>query len=236
MPNVHIGNMVRDELERQGKTVTWLAEQLNMQRPNCYRLLRSQSMNTDMLRLLSILLEHNFFAECVNGHTSLEEPIEATTGVGIMEEFERKVLNKRMEIIEEDDCFKRYYFFYEYGFVECYASADSSLISISVRCIDELPFTPDLYAAALHICNWFNRDDETLHHYIVSYDEKKGKIYFDIKYCSYGYSTIQMIESDIADLFYRVGWVQKSVEHLREQVQQDGSFSLESYLYQKLKK
>ena len=52
MPSVHIGNMVRAELERQGKSVAWLAEQLNMQRPNCYRLLRAQSIPTDQLRTL----------------------------------------------------------------------------------------------------------------------------------------------------------------------------------------
>lgn len=58
----HIGSIIRAELSRQGRSVAWLAKQLNIQRPNCYRILRAGSIHTDMLMSISITLNHDFFA------------------------------------------------------------------------------------------------------------------------------------------------------------------------------
>ena len=62
IPN--IGSLIRTELVRQNHTVTWLAQSLNIKRPNCYRLLRASSIHTDTLYRVSIALRHDFFAEC----------------------------------------------------------------------------------------------------------------------------------------------------------------------------
>lgn len=62
-PSIHAGLLVRAELTRQRRTVTWLASQLAMQRPNCYRILHSPSMHTDLLWRISVILEHDFFAD-----------------------------------------------------------------------------------------------------------------------------------------------------------------------------
>lgn len=64
MTPMHIGLLVRAELTRQHKTVTWLANQLSIQRTNCYRILRAQSIHTSLVEQLSIAMRHDFFADC----------------------------------------------------------------------------------------------------------------------------------------------------------------------------
>ena len=61
---IHIGSLVRVELFRQHQTVTWLAEQLGIERTNCYRFLRAQSLHTDQLARISVAMQHDFFADC----------------------------------------------------------------------------------------------------------------------------------------------------------------------------
>ncbi len=63
-PNlIHIGSVVLAELQKQHRTVTWLAQQLGLQRPNCYRLLHASSLHTDTLLQLSLVLHRDFFRE-----------------------------------------------------------------------------------------------------------------------------------------------------------------------------
>ena len=61
---IHVGSLVRAELSRQQKSVTWLASQLGIQRANCYRILNAPSVHTAMLERLSIALHYDLFAEC----------------------------------------------------------------------------------------------------------------------------------------------------------------------------
>lgn len=64
MPPIHIGSLIRVELSRQNQTVIWLAGQLGIERTNCYRFLRAQSLHTDQLARISIAMKHDFFADC----------------------------------------------------------------------------------------------------------------------------------------------------------------------------
>lgn len=61
--NLHIGALIRAELTRQGRTVQSLSDALCIHRPNCYRILRNPSIDTDQLLLISRILHHDFFAE-----------------------------------------------------------------------------------------------------------------------------------------------------------------------------
>lgn len=61
---IHVGSLIRTELSRQHQSVTWLAEQLGIERTNCYRVLRAQSLQTDQLVRISIAMQHDFFADC----------------------------------------------------------------------------------------------------------------------------------------------------------------------------
>ena len=58
---VHIGHIIQDELHRQGRSVTWLAQQLPCNRRNVYDIFRRKSLDTDLLMRLSRLLHYDFF-------------------------------------------------------------------------------------------------------------------------------------------------------------------------------
>lgn len=62
--NFHIGNLIRTELERQGRSITWLAEEVHCSRENLYKILRNSWINTDLLFKVSDVLHHDFFKDC----------------------------------------------------------------------------------------------------------------------------------------------------------------------------
>ncbi len=60
---INIGQNIRDELTRQGRSVSWLARQLNCTRAAVYRIMSKNSIDTYLLHTISVLLNRNFFAE-----------------------------------------------------------------------------------------------------------------------------------------------------------------------------
>lgn len=60
---IHIGHIIQEELRSQGRTVTWLAQQLNIRRRACYRIFDSYSIDTQLLYRISDLLGRDFFTE-----------------------------------------------------------------------------------------------------------------------------------------------------------------------------
>lgn len=59
---IHIGNLVKEELQRQGRTARWLAVQLHTNRTNVYDIMKRKNIDPAMLMRLSEILEYNFFA------------------------------------------------------------------------------------------------------------------------------------------------------------------------------
>ncbi|WP_304428365.1 hypothetical protein [uncultured Duncaniella sp.] len=58
-----IGTMIKEELERQERSVSWLARKLSCDRSNVYRLFQKHSIDTALLQRLSVILfgtEHEF--------------------------------------------------------------------------------------------------------------------------------------------------------------------------------
>lgn len=60
---INIGQIIQEELRRQERTPTWLARKINCQRSNVYYIFSQQSINTDLLRRISIALGRDFFNE-----------------------------------------------------------------------------------------------------------------------------------------------------------------------------
>ena len=58
---VNIGQAIREEMDRTGRTVTWLSKQLGTNRMACYRIFNSYSIDTQMLLRISVLLDRDFF-------------------------------------------------------------------------------------------------------------------------------------------------------------------------------
>lgn len=60
----HIGNLIKAELQRQGRTITWLAGEVHCTRENLYKIFHHPWINTDMLFKISEALQHDFFKDC----------------------------------------------------------------------------------------------------------------------------------------------------------------------------
>ncbi len=63
---VHIGKEIKIELQRQERSVTWLAKKLHCERTNVYSIFKRQSIDTSLLLRLSEILNYNFFILYVN--------------------------------------------------------------------------------------------------------------------------------------------------------------------------
>ena len=57
----HIGKIIKAELTRQGRSITWLAEQLNYSRQYVYKLFRRKWIYTDLLLKICDILDYDFF-------------------------------------------------------------------------------------------------------------------------------------------------------------------------------
>ena len=57
----HIGQLIKAELKRQGRTVTWLAAQLNYSRQHMYYLLDHSFIYSDLLLRISEIMDFDFF-------------------------------------------------------------------------------------------------------------------------------------------------------------------------------
>lgn len=58
-----IGSLIKEELERQERTVSWFARHLSCDRSNVYRLFQKHSIDTDLLIRISFILNRDFFSE-----------------------------------------------------------------------------------------------------------------------------------------------------------------------------
>lgn len=57
----HLGHLIQEELKRQKRTKTWLAETINCDRSNCYDIFKRKFINVELLEKISIALGRNFF-------------------------------------------------------------------------------------------------------------------------------------------------------------------------------
>ncbi|MCQ2336327.1 MAG: helix-turn-helix domain-containing protein [Paludibacteraceae bacterium] len=60
--NIHIGSLIKEELTKQGRKQTWLAEQICCDNTNICKLLNRKSIDCDQLLKISIVLGVDFFA------------------------------------------------------------------------------------------------------------------------------------------------------------------------------
>ena len=58
-----IGILIKEELEKQERSITWFARKLSCARSNIYRLFQKESIDTNLLVRISILLGKDFFSD-----------------------------------------------------------------------------------------------------------------------------------------------------------------------------
>ncbi|MDO5490328.1 MAG: XRE family transcriptional regulator [Bacteroidaceae bacterium] len=57
----HIGSLIKKELERQERTVSWFARKLCCDRSNVYKLFKRSTIDTELLLRISQTLNYDFF-------------------------------------------------------------------------------------------------------------------------------------------------------------------------------
>ena len=62
--NLHIGHMIQTELERQGRSASWLAKSIFCERSNIYKLFNRESISVDQLMRISEVMDHDFLKDC----------------------------------------------------------------------------------------------------------------------------------------------------------------------------
>ena len=60
---INIGERIKEELQQQERSVTWLANKLGCTRMTVYRIFEKQSIDSQQLLQISKILNRNFFAE-----------------------------------------------------------------------------------------------------------------------------------------------------------------------------
>ena len=58
-----LGQRIKEELERQERTVSWFAQKLMCNRANVYNIFMRESIDTALLMRISKVLHYNFFKE-----------------------------------------------------------------------------------------------------------------------------------------------------------------------------
>lgn len=63
---IHIGQLIKQEMERQGRKPSWLAKELHYTRYNVYKIFARRYIDTETLLHISQLLGVDFFAVYTN--------------------------------------------------------------------------------------------------------------------------------------------------------------------------
>ncbi len=58
---IHIGRIIRQKLQEQGRSAAWLAKQIPCTRNNVFKIMRKSHISTDLLLRISKILDYNFF-------------------------------------------------------------------------------------------------------------------------------------------------------------------------------
>lgn len=61
VPEIHIGNLIKQKLRQQERSNAWLARKLFMDSSNVSKMLKRSYIDTDLLLRISIILEEDFF-------------------------------------------------------------------------------------------------------------------------------------------------------------------------------
>ena len=61
---LHVGNLIRNELDQQGRRVEWFARQIPCDVSNAYKILKRHNIDVLLLIRISEILHHDFLEDC----------------------------------------------------------------------------------------------------------------------------------------------------------------------------
>lgn len=88
-----IGEIIKDEVNRQGLKAEEFGDKINCERENVYKIYKRTNMSVLQLQQISKALDHNFFEDIINNNIEMEDP-------EIMKEFNnRRAVSQFREIV-----------------------------------------------------------------------------------------------------------------------------------------
>jgi len=63
MTDIHFGNLIREELRKQRRSVAWFAKEMSYTRGNMYNILSRPHLNSEFLLRAAEKLHHDFFRD-----------------------------------------------------------------------------------------------------------------------------------------------------------------------------
>ena len=63
---IHVGHLIKEVFDRQGRRATWFASELNCNRANIYNIFNRENIDVEMLIKISLVLQYNFFQDVAN--------------------------------------------------------------------------------------------------------------------------------------------------------------------------
>jgi DNA-binding Xre family transcriptional regulator len=60
---IHIGNLIKEQLQKQERTASWLARHIKMEESACRKMLKRKQIDTDRLNDICSAMHHDFFAQ-----------------------------------------------------------------------------------------------------------------------------------------------------------------------------
>jgi hypothetical protein len=59
---IHVGELIRNQIEKEGRSVSWLSGKMSCDRTNIYKIYQRTSIDLVQLYRLCICLDYDFFA------------------------------------------------------------------------------------------------------------------------------------------------------------------------------
>jgi DNA-binding phage protein len=75
--NIHIGQLIREQLKADDRSVSWLARKIGCSRNHLYKVFRKPSLDGELLLSISLAMKFNFFQYYT---TEFIEGMKARTG------------------------------------------------------------------------------------------------------------------------------------------------------------
>lgn len=63
LKTIHLGNMIKKELKAQGRSVSWLARTIHMERSSVYKIFERNSVDIVLLVRICLVMNHDFFKD-----------------------------------------------------------------------------------------------------------------------------------------------------------------------------
>lgn len=60
---MHVGKRIKEVMEEQGRSASWLASKIPCERTNMYDVFKRKDVSVGLLYKVSVILDHDFFLE-----------------------------------------------------------------------------------------------------------------------------------------------------------------------------